>query len=43
MKDIDGKYITAVDYNKFTNGILHIKVKQKELVNKSDIDKKLRN
>ena len=43
MKDIDGKYITTVDYNKFTNGILHIKVKQKELVNKSDIDKKLRN
>ena len=43
MKDIDGKYITAVDYNKFTNGILHITVKQKELVNKSDIDKKLRN
>ena len=39
-KDIDGKYITTVDYNKFTNGILHIKVKQKNLVNKSDIDKK---
>ena len=40
IKDIEGKYFTTADYNKFTSGV---KIKQKELVNKSDIDKKLIN
>ena len=43
IKDIEGKYFTTADYNKFTSDILDVKIKQKELVNKSDIDKKLIN
>ena len=31
------KYFTASDYNKFASDILDDKIKQKELVNKSDI------
>ena len=43
-KDIEGKYFTtADDYNKFTSNMLHVKIKQRKLVNKSDIDKKLIN
>ena len=30
VKDIEGKYFTTADYNKFTNVILDIKIKQKE-------------
>ena len=47
IKYIEGKYFTTADYNadynKFTSDILDVKIKQKELVNKSDIDKKLIN
>ena len=43
MKDIEGKYFTTADYNKFTRDILDVKIKQKQAVNKSDIDKKLIN
>ena len=35
--------MTTANYNKFTSEILDLKIKQKELVNKSDIDKKLIN
>ena len=38
-----GKYFTTADYNKFISNILDVKLKQKELVNKSGIDKKLIN
>ena len=38
IKDIEGKYFTTDDYNKFTSDILDVKIKQRELVNKSDID-----
>ena len=38
-----GKYFPTADYNKFTSNILDVKLKQKELVNKSGIDKKLIN
>ena len=37
ISDIEGKYFTTSDYNKFTSEILDAKIKQKELVNKSDI------
>ena len=37
------KIFTTAEYNKFTSDILNVKVKQKELANKSDIDKKLIN
>ena len=40
IKDIERKYFSTTDYNKFTSDILDVKIKQKELVNKSDIDKK---
>ena len=43
IKDIEWKYFTTADCNKFTRDILYVKTKQKELVNKSDIDKKLIN
>ena len=32
-----GKFFTTSDYNKFTSGILHATIKQKDLVNKYDI------
>ena len=38
IKDIEEKHFTTDDYNKFTIDILDAKIKQKELVNKSDID-----
>ena len=37
MSDIEGKYITISDYNKFISDISDAKTKHKELVNKSDI------
>ena len=37
ISDIEGKYFIDFDYNKFTNGIIDAKIKQKELVNKSNI------
>ena len=40
IKDIERKYFSTTDYNKFTSDVLDVKIKQKELVNKSDIDKK---
>ena len=43
IKDIEGKYFTNADYNKFTSDKLDLNIKQKELVDKSDIDKKLIN
>ena len=43
IKDIERKYFSTTDYNKFTSDILDVKIKQKELVSKSDIDKKLIN
>ena len=43
IKDIERKYFSTTDYNKFISDILDVKIKQKELVSKSDIDKKLIN
>ena len=37
LSDIERKYFITSDYNKFTSDILDAKIKQKELVNKSDI------
>ena len=39
VKDIEGKYFITADYNKLTSDILDVKMKQKELVKKSDTDK----
>ena len=35
--EIERKYITIYDYNKFTSDMLDEKIKQKKLINKSDI------
>ena len=35
-KDVADKYFITSDYNKFTNVIINTKIKEKELVNKSD-------
>ena len=35
--DIEPKYFSTVDYNKFTSETLHTKIKQKQLVDKSAI------
>ena len=43
IKDIEEKYCATTDYNKFLSDILDVKIKQQELVNKSDIDIKLIN
>ena len=37
ISEIEEKYFTTFDYNKFTSNILDAKVKQKELVNRSNI------
>ena len=37
ITDLEGKYFTTSDYNKFTGDILDAKIKQTELSNKSDI------
>ena len=39
LKNIEGKYFTTANYDKFTSDIRDVKIKQKELVNKSYIDK----
>ena len=41
--EVEGKYITISDQNKFTSDILHAKIKQKELVNKSHISNLVKN
>ena len=50
-QDMEGKYLTTSDYNKFTNEILDAKKKNKKLINKydtseftnnSDLDKKIK-
>ena len=41
--EIDGKHITTFDFNKFTSDILDAKMKQKELVNKSNISNLIKN
>ena len=49
ISDMESKYFTAANYNKFTSKILDVKIKQKELVlksaiagfiNNADLDKK---
>ena len=40
IKDTDEKYLTAADNKKLTSNMLDVKIKQKESVNKSDIDNK---
>ena len=37
ISDIEAKYFTTSDYNKFAKEILHAKIKGKEVVDKSDI------
>ena len=37
IKDVESKYFTPSDYNKFANNILDAKIKIKEIVNESDI------
>ena len=43
ISDIEGRYFTASDYNKFISDILDAKIKQKALVKKSDISNLLKN
>ena len=43
ISDIEGKYFTTSDCNKFTSNILDAKIKQKELVSKSNISKFAKN
>ena len=43
ISDIEGRYFTASDYNKFMSDILDAKIKQKALVNKSDISNLVKN
>ena len=40
---MEAKYFTSFDYNKFTSGILHAKIKQKELVSKLHISNLIKN
>ena len=37
MTDTEKKYFTTSDYNKFSSVILDAKIKEKELINKSNI------
>ena len=37
IKDIESKYFATSDYNKFTDKILDANIKEKKLVNESDI------
>ena len=41
IKSTEAKYFTTADCNNFLSNILDLKIKRPELVNKSDIDKKL--
>ena len=43
ITDSEGKYFTTSDYKRFTSDILNAKIKQKELVNKSDISNLAKN
>ena len=43
MSEIEGRYITTSDYNKFTKEALDAMTKQKELVNKSNISNPVKN
>ena len=43
LKNIEGKYFTTANYDKFTSDIRDVKTEQKEFVNKSYIDEKLIN
>ena len=43
LSDIVSKYITATDYNKFTENIVDNSMKSKNLVNKSAIDGFIKN
>ena len=43
ISDNEGRNFTVSDYNKFTSDILDAKIKQKELVNKSDISVLVKN
>ena len=43
IKDIEGKHFTTANYKELISDILNEKIKQKQLVNKSDIYKKLIN
>ena len=43
ISDIEGRYFTASDYNKFISDILDAKIKQKALVKKSDISNLVKN
>ena len=37
ISEIEGKYFATTEHNKIASDILDVKIKQKELVNKSDI------
>ena len=43
LSDIEGKYFTSSDYNKFASDIIDANIKQKELVKKSDISDFVKN
>ena len=43
LEKIEKKYFTTADYNKFMSERLDAKIKQKELVNKSDISNLVKN
>ena len=42
IKDIENKYFSPSDYNKFTNNILDAKITGKKLVNKSGLNEKIK-
>ena len=41
ITEIESKYITTADYNKFAKGIIDNSIKSKNLVTKTDYDAKL--
>ena len=43
MIEIEGKYFTTSDYNKFMSDILDAEIKYKEIVNRSDISNLVEN
>ena len=43
ISNIEKKYFNASDYNRFTNDILHTKIKNKKLVNESNISGVIKN
>ena len=43
ISNIESKYFTATDYNKFNSQTLDAKIKQKELVDKSTISRFINN